>query len=105
MCRVTVKPCWEARVAAAADWGGCDSPAFADPCENPRFYGAAGIIRRMTITIKDGADIEGMRVAGRLAAEVLDMLTPHVKPGITTDELDRSRTSTSSTSRARSRRR
>ena len=29
-----------------------------------------------------------MRVAGRLASEVLDMLTPHVKPGITTDELD-----------------
>jgi methionyl aminopeptidase len=42
----------------------------------------------MTITIKNGADIEGMRVAGRLASEVLDMLTPHVKPGITTDELD-----------------
>ena len=29
-----------------------------------------------------------MRVAGRLAAEVLDFITPHVKPGITTDELD-----------------
>ena len=43
----------------------------------------------MTITIKNGADIEGMRVAGRLASEVLDMLTPHVKPGVTTDELDR----------------
>jgi methionyl aminopeptidase len=43
----------------------------------------------MTITIKTAADIEHMRVAGRLASEVLDMLTPHVKPGITTDELDR----------------
>ena len=30
-----------------------------------------------------------MRVAGRLAAEVLDMIGPHVKPGVTTDELDR----------------
>lgn len=30
-----------------------------------------------------------MRVAGRLAAEVLDMITPHVLPGVTTGELDR----------------
>ena len=43
----------------------------------------------MTITIKTAADVEHMRIAGRLAAEVLDMLTPHVKPGTTTDELDR----------------
>ena len=43
----------------------------------------------MTITIKTAEQIQGMRVAGRLAAEVLDMLTPHVRPGITTDELDR----------------
>lgn len=32
---------------------------------------------------------EGMRVAGKLAAECLDMLTPHVVPGVVTDELDR----------------
>ncbi|HYM29756.1 MAG TPA: type I methionyl aminopeptidase [Candidatus Cybelea sp.] len=32
---------------------------------------------------------EGMRKAGRLAAEVLDFITPHVTPGATTDELDR----------------
>jgi methionyl aminopeptidase len=31
----------------------------------------------------------GMRRAGRLAAEVLDFITPHVKPGVTTGELDR----------------
>jgi methionyl aminopeptidase len=43
----------------------------------------------MTISIKTASDIEGMRVAGRLASEVLDMLTPHVRPGITTNELDR----------------
>lgn len=43
----------------------------------------------MTITIKTAADIEGMRVAGRLASEVLDMLTPLVKAGTTTAELDR----------------
>jgi len=35
------------------------------------------------------ADFEGMRAAGRLAAECLDMLTPYVKPGVPTAELDR----------------
>ena len=43
----------------------------------------------MTITIKTAADVEAMRIAGRLASEVLDMLTPHVKPGVSTEELDR----------------
>ena len=43
----------------------------------------------MPITLKTAADIEGMRIAGRLASEVLDMLTPHVKPGVTTDQLDK----------------
>ena len=43
----------------------------------------------MTITIKDASAVEGMRVAGRLASEVLDMLTPHVKVGMTTDQLDK----------------
>ena len=43
----------------------------------------------MTITIKTAEDIAGMRVACRLASEVLDMLGPHVQPGITTDQLDR----------------
>ena len=43
----------------------------------------------MTITYKDAAGAQGMRVAGRLASEVIDFLTPHVKPGITTNELDK----------------
>jgi methionyl aminopeptidase len=43
----------------------------------------------MTITIKTAEDIAAMRVACRLASEVLDMLGPHVQPGITTDQLDR----------------
>src|SRR5476649_2110891 len=43
----------------------------------------------MTITLKSASDIEGMRIAGRLGSEVLDMLTPHVKPGITTEQLDK----------------
>jgi methionyl aminopeptidase len=43
----------------------------------------------MGITIKTPEQIEQMRVAGRLAAEVLQMIGPHVKPGVTTEELDR----------------
>ena len=43
----------------------------------------------MTITIKDSEGIAGMRIAGRLAAELLDYLAPFVKPGVTTNELDR----------------
>lgn len=43
----------------------------------------------MTVTIKTPEEIEKMRVAGRLAAEVLDMIEPHVQPGVTTDDLDR----------------
>jgi len=43
----------------------------------------------MAIIIKTAEEIEKMRVAGRLAAEVLDFIAPHVKPGVTTGELDR----------------
>ena len=43
----------------------------------------------MTITIKTAADIEGMRIAGRLASEVLDYLTPHIVPGISTEAIDK----------------
>ncbi|HEX4938960.1 MAG TPA: type I methionyl aminopeptidase [Candidatus Kapabacteria bacterium] len=43
----------------------------------------------MTIIIKTPELIEKMRIAGRLAAEVLEMIGEHVKPGVTTEELDR----------------
>ncbi|MCE9633768.1 MAG: type I methionyl aminopeptidase [Methylophilales bacterium] len=43
----------------------------------------------MTISIKTSQDIEKMRVAGRLASEVLDYITPFVKHGVTTNELDK----------------
>ncbi len=43
----------------------------------------------MPVTIKTPAEIEKMRVAGRLAAEVLRMIRPHVQPGVMTGELDR----------------
>jgi methionyl aminopeptidase len=43
----------------------------------------------VSVVIKSSTEIEKMRVAGRLAAEVLDYITPFVKPGVTTGELDR----------------
>jgi methionyl aminopeptidase len=43
----------------------------------------------MGIIVKNSEEIEGMRVACRLAGEVLDYITPFVKPGVTTEELDR----------------
>ncbi len=43
----------------------------------------------MSITLKTPEQIEKMRVAGRLASEVLDYIEPFVKPGVTTGELDR----------------
>jgi methionyl aminopeptidase len=43
----------------------------------------------MAAIIKTPAEIEKMRIAGRLAADVLVMIEPHVKAGVTTGELDR----------------
>ena len=43
----------------------------------------------MAVSIKTVDEIEKMRVAGRLAADVLHMIRPHVQAGITTEELDR----------------
>ena len=43
----------------------------------------------MNVSIKTPEEQERMRVAGRLTADVLDMIGEHVQPGITTDELDR----------------
>ncbi|MFZ5511521.1 MAG: type I methionyl aminopeptidase [Pseudomonadota bacterium] len=43
----------------------------------------------MSVVIKNAEEIEKMRLAGRLAAEVLDFIGPHVQPGVTTAELDR----------------
>ena len=39
--------------------------------------------------IKNSEDIKGMRVAGKLAAQTLEMIGEHVKPGISTGELDK----------------
>ena len=43
----------------------------------------------MSITIKNTEDIAKMRIAGKLASEVLDYITEFVKPGISTDEIDK----------------
>lgn len=43
----------------------------------------------MAIVIKTPDEIERMRIAGRLAAQVLDFIAPYVRPGVTTGELDR----------------
>ena len=42
----------------------------------------------MSVTIKTSEEQQKMRIAGRLAASVLDMIGEHVKPGISTEELD-----------------
>jgi methionyl aminopeptidase len=42
----------------------------------------------MTKMIKDEADFKKMRIAGKLAADVLEMITPHVVPGVSTNELN-----------------
>lgn len=42
----------------------------------------------MAVSIKNQDEIEKMRIAGRLAAEVLEMIGPHIKAGITTAEID-----------------
>ena len=45
--------------------------------------------RTHAIKVHDSEGFEGMRRAGKLAAECLDMLVPHVVPGVLTDDLDR----------------
>lgn len=45
-------------------------------------------INRDRITLHTAADFDGMRRAGRLCAETLDFLAPHVQPGVTTEKLD-----------------
>jgi len=44
---------------------------------------------KLAITIKNQTDIDYMRIAGKLAAQVLDYITPYVKAGVTTNALDK----------------
>jgi methionyl aminopeptidase len=52
-----------------------------------RFAGALPWLP-MAVQIKSPQEIDKMRIAGRLGAEVLDFIEPHIKPGITTGEID-----------------
>ncbi len=45
-------------------------------------------LKNMAVTIKNSDEIEKMRVVGRLASQVLDMIGEHVVPGVTTDQLN-----------------
>ncbi len=47
------------------------------------------IFKPMAVTIKNQQDIEKMRIAGKLASEVLDYIAPFVVHGVTTDQLDK----------------
>ena len=47
------------------------------------------VSQSMPVNIKTPEEIEKMRIAGKLTAEVLDMIGPFVKPGVSTGELDR----------------
>jgi methionyl aminopeptidase len=51
--------------------------------------GRIGDNPRMSFTLKTPEEIAQMRIAGRLAAEVLQVVAPYVKPGVSTEELDR----------------
>src|SRR6185436_13167106 len=48
----------------------------------------SSIIRRMAVVLKSPEDMARMRIAGRLASEVLDFISPHVRPGVTTGKLN-----------------
>ncbi len=63
-------------LAAASDALAIDAPIVNGP------------VRSQGIKVHTEADFEGMRRAGKLAAECLDMLVPYVKPGVTTEALD-----------------
>jgi methionyl aminopeptidase len=49
---------------------------------------SSSAMRGSQVTIKSPAQQDQMRTAGRLAADVLDMIAPYVVPGVTTDELN-----------------
>lgn len=46
------------------------------------------LVRTSAIRLYEPDDFEGMRIAGRLVADALDMITPYVVPGVTTQEID-----------------
>jgi methionyl aminopeptidase len=55
---------------------------------NAQLFNLAAILSNMAISLKSPQEFEKMRVAGRLASEVLEMISNHVVAGISTGELD-----------------
>ena len=56
--------------------------------ETPDDLADEPLVRSSTIRVHSADDFEGMRLAGRLVAEALDMIAPFVVPGATTQEID-----------------
>jgi methionine aminopeptidase type I len=63
----------------------------ANNAESGHFFALSSgqIFKNMTVTIKTAEEQDKMRIAGRLASEVLDMIGDYVKSGISTEELNR----------------
>ncbi|GFZ45727.1 aspartyl aminopeptidase [Saitozyma sp. JCM 24511] len=59
-----------------------------DYADHPQGISMVEAVREKGIKILNKEEIEGMRVVCRMAREVLDILASHIRPGITTDELD-----------------
>ncbi len=70
---------------------GTISPRRSVPADIPRPYyvGETSWQQRRETEIKDADTVERMRIAGRIAAQALAAVGDHIRPGITTDELDR----------------
>jgi len=53
------------------------------PAQNKELY-----LRKYNIRLKEEEEIEGIRKAGRVALSTLDLVASHIKPGITTDDIN-----------------
>ncbi|RXK40673.1 methionine aminopeptidase, type I [Tremella mesenterica] len=59
-----------------------------DYADHPQGMSACEMVREKSVKILNKEEIEAMRTVCRLAREVLDLVASHIRPGITTDELD-----------------
>ncbi|MBC7630071.1 type I methionyl aminopeptidase [Aeromicrobium sp.] len=57
--------------------------------ERPEYVGQIAPLPYRGPFVRDAATIDGMRIAGRIAAQALDAVEAAIVPGVTTDELDR----------------
>ncbi len=64
-------------------------PSGIEPLRQTKQAQSGPITMPNGVTLHGPAEFEAMRKAGRLAAELLDFITPYVQPGVTTGELDR----------------